>query len=368
MALSVAPSGQFIGNDGPWSSFNVWIGHSLGPFQVLPASSLSITLVVVGEGCPPDALPTTDCSRLRGNIFDPRNSSTWKDITPADGSEYAIVNLPTEGDFLPEQINAEPGVDLLNLDWRGDISPENQLPLGGQFIAGYATSSPFLGSLGLSGFQSYPVSKSDPQNSTLQALGNRSTISTLTWAYTAGASYKKPQSYGSLTFGGYDSSLVDMNEALTGVNFTRTPPGNGDELTLKIKTITVGETAEPSDLVALLDSMLPDIWLPQSICDVFETKFDLQGNNTWKMYLISPDQRNRLLTEDTSVSFDLTSGSNPDKVTKITLPYAAFDREVKYPMVNITDETTIMYYFPLKPMSNRTKFDAVLGRTFFQEA
>jgi hypothetical protein len=366
MALSIAPSGHFIGNDGPWSTFNVWIGDSPDPFEVLPASSLSLTLVVLGEGCPPDA--PTDCDTLRGKLFDARNSSTWTNVTGPGGSQYVYVNLPTEDEFLPERIVAEMGVDLLRLDWRGDDSTENQMPLGNQLIAGYATKSPFLGLLGLSGFQSEPVTADTSYNSTLQALGNRTAVSGLTWAYTAGANYMTPQRYGSLTFGGYDSSLINMNEALTGVNFTSGRSGNGDELTLTTKTITVGDTSKPIELVTLLDSMLPDIWLPQSVCDVFEEKFHLQWNDTWKMYLISPEQRDQLINENTSVSFDLTSDSNPEKIAKITLPYSAFDREVKYPLMNITDETT-MHYFPLKSMSSQTtKFGGVLGRTFFQEA
>jgi hypothetical protein len=325
-----------------------------------------MTLVILDQGCPQGA--PSDCDTLRGNVFNTRNSSTWQNRPVRDDSPYGIVPLPTERQFLGEDINSEMGVDFLKLDWPEDTSTELQLPLGGQFIAGIVAKSFFLGLLGLSGFEFFPVSGSEPYNSTLQALGNRSKISTLTWAYTAGAKYKTPENHGSLTFGGYDSSLINMDEALTGVNFTRPPYGNGNELSLRIKTITVGETTESIGQVAILDSTLPDIWLPPSVCDVFVDKFHLQWNDTIQMYLISLEQAEQLARENTSVSFDLTTDSDPDKVVKITLPYAAFYREVKYPLAGITDHTTL-HYFPLKPMpDNITDFRILLGRTFFQEA
>jgi hypothetical protein len=366
MALRITPTGHWMGNDGPWSTFHVWVGDATEPFEVLPASSLSMTLVVLQEGCPQGA--PTDCPMLRGNVFNTRNSSTWENRTQRDDSPFGIVSLPTERQFLGEDINSEMGVDFLKLDWPEDTSTELQLPLGGQFIAGIVAEPLFLGLLGLSGFRFYPISASDPYDSMLHALGNRSMISTLTWAYTAGAKYKTPESLGSLTFGGYDSSLVNMDEALTGVNFTGPPYGSGNELSLRIKSITVGESTESIGQVAILDSTLPDIWLPPSVCDVFVDKFHLQWNDTLQMYLISDEKAEQLTKENTSVSFDLMTDSDPDKVVKITLPYAAFYREVKYPLAGITDDTTL-HYFPLKPMpDNVTDFRILLGRTFFQEA
>jgi hypothetical protein len=368
MALSISPSGHFQGNDGPWSTFRVWIGDSSEPVELLPASSLSLTLVVLEEGCPQGAPAPNDCAGRRGNILDLQHSVTWSNLTIRDGSPYGNVPLPIEGNFLNESVGAEIGVDFLRLDLLGNVLTEDKLPLGGQLIAGYAAKSFFLGLLGLGGFQFYPVSGSDPYNSPLLTLENRSSISGPTWAYTAGASYKIPQSEGSLTFGGYDSSLINMDEALTGVNFPRGSGGNGDELTLTIKAIVLGDTEQPVAQVAVLDSTLPDIWLPQAICDVFAEKFNLHWNSTWQMYLVDSEQRAQLIKENISVSFDLTADSGSGKVVRITLPYLAFDREVKYPMMNITDDTTL-YYLPLKPMPNQTTgFGALLGRTFFQEA
>jgi hypothetical protein len=363
MAYRIAASRKWMGNDGPWSTFTIRVGSPPQALEVLPASSASFSLVVLEEGCPPDV--TASCKTLRGNVLDPRDLTTWTPLRLQDDSSYGILPFPAQQALLPEQIASEVAVNPISLDVWAESS--SSIYLEGQLLAGYATKTPFLGLLGLSGFQSYPLTKATPYNSTLQILKNNSDVSGLTWAYTAGANYKTPKSYGSLTFGGFDESLVDMDNALTDIDFPRGPGGNGDELTLSIKSIAVGGTAADStNMVAILDTMLPDLWLPEAVCDLFEDKFGLVWNETWKMYLVNDTQRGRLQSESTSVSFDLTPTSGSSKVVTITLPYSAFDHEVKFPLVNITDDRTTLHYFPLK----RTPKDTTnfLGRTFFQEA
>lgn len=351
-----------MGNDGPWSTFNVKIGSPPQVLEVLPASSMSVTLVVLEEGC--TRSEPASCANLRGNTLDIHNLSSWEPLTK-DGSQYLYVSLPAEQPLFPYQIPSQVSVNTLALDWWGNVSAANLMPLEGQLIAGYAATDPFLGFLGLSGRPATPVTESIPYDSPLKSLQKRSLISRLTWAYTAGAWYKIPESFGSLTFGGYDSSLVHMDEALTGVDFER---GDGNELTVTIKTITVGDAGvQPvdQDLVALLDSVVPDIWLPKSVCDLFAEKFGLQWNDSFEMYFVSEEQRTRLRDKNTSVSFDLAPDVNSSKFVTITLPYLAFDHEVKFPLANITDNTTL-HYFPLKRTPEGTT--NFLGRTFFQEA
>jgi hypothetical protein len=363
MAYRIAASRKWMGNDGPWSTFTIRVGSPPQALEVLPASSASFSLVVLEEGCPPNV--TASCKTLRGNVLDPRDLTTWTPLRLQDDASYGILPFPALQALLPEQIASEVAVNPISLDVWGDS--QNTIFLGGQLMAGYASKTPFLGLLGLSGFPTYPISRNYPYNSTLQTLKNNSVVSGLTWAYTAGANYKTPKSYGSLTFGGFDESLVDMDNALTDIDFPRGPVGNGDELTLSIKSITIdGTAAESTDMVALLDTMVPDLWLPKTVCDLFEDKFGLEWNETWEMYLVNDTQRGRLQSESTSVSFDLTPTSGSSKVVTITLPYSAFDHEVKFPLVNITDDRTTLHYFPLK----RTPKDTTnfLGRTFFQEA
>ena len=363
MAYRIAASRKWMGNDGPWSTFSIRVGSPPQPLEVLPASSASLSLVVLEQGCYRKEDPA-DCSTLRGNLLDTGNLSTWNPLRADNGQPYLEVLFPAEEVVLPNQIASEIAVNSISLDvWGGDSA--NSVFLENQLLAGYAVSWPFVGLLGLSGRETYPTNATTSFKSPLQTLKNTSTVSGLTWAYTAGANYKVPKSYGSLTFGGFDSSLVDMDNALTEVDFAK--DFNGNELTLSIKSVTVGDSvASDTDMIALLDTMVPDIWLPKSVCDLFEDKFGLQWNETFGMYLVSDEQRNRLRAENTSVSFDLTSTSNPSKVVSITLPYLAFDHEVKYPLAGIDDNTTTLHYFPLKRTPNNTT--NFLGRTFFQEA
>jgi hypothetical protein len=360
MALTITPSRHWLGNDGPWSAFDIRIGPSQKLVQVLPACSVPLTLAVLEQGCLASEPPT--CEALRGDVLHPIDLATWNNITAADGPKFRNVTFPTEEFYFGRGVPSAIGISSLS------FADHNQT-LEGQLIAGYAPKNPFLGLLGLSGSPAYPANASASYKSPLQTLKDTSAISGLTWAYTAGARYKKPESFGSLTFGGYDSSLVNMDEALTGVNFTRL--FNGNELTLTVKSIKVGDqTSNSTGLVAQLDSTVPDIWVPQPIYQLFEEKFDLQWNDDFDMYIVSEEQRDRLQAEDTSVSFELTA-SEPDssRSVTITLPYSAFDHEVKFPLANITDGDTTLHYFPLKRIPNYTTgFQIFLGRTFFQEA
>jgi hypothetical protein len=288
--------------------------------------------------------------------------ATWNNITAANGYQNLAVQFPSEEFYFEEGVPSRMGVSSLGF---ADLDETLQ----GQLIAGYVQKTPFLGFLGLSGREQFAANASTSYPSPLQTLNNTSAVSGLTWAYTAGAYYKKPESFGSLTFGGYDSSRVNMDKALTGVNFLR--DFNGNELTLTAKSITVGnQTSNATDLVAQLDSTVPDIWVPQSIYQLFEEKFDLQWNESVGMYMVSEEQRARLQSENISVSFELAApDSDSSRSVTITLPYSAFDHEVKFPLANITDDNTTLYYFPLKRLPDDTPgFQIFLGRTFFQEA
>lgn len=360
MALSITPSRHWLGNDGPWSVFDIRIGPAQKLVQVLPAPSLSLTLAVLEQGC--NASEPSTCEADRGDVLHPLDLATWDNITADNGERYLEVKFPTEEFYFGNGVPSAMGVSSLS------FADYNET-LEGQLIAGYVSKTPFIGLLGLRGYEAYPSNASTSYNSTLQTLKSKSAVSGLTWAYTAGAKYKTPESFGSLTFGGYDSSLVNMDEALTGVDFTRN--ANGNELTLTVKSITIGDQSfDDTELVAQLDSALPEIWLPPPVYTLFEDKFGLQWNETFGMYLISEEQHERLQAENTSVSFDLAaSGSDSPKTVTITLPYAAFDHEVRFPLAGITDGETMLHYFPVKRTPNDTSnFQVFLGRTFFQEA
>lgn len=119
-------------------------------------------------------------------------------------------------------------------------------------------------------------------------------------------------------------------------------------------------------MIARLDTVLLEIYLPKSVCALLEDNFGLEWNEAFGIYMVSDEQRNRLRKENTSVSFESTSTSDSSTVVRIELPDLAFDHEVKFPPANISDKETTLHYFPLKRTPNETTtFPAFLGRTFF---
>jgi hypothetical protein len=109
-----------------------------------------------------------------------------------------------------------------------------------------------------------------------------------------------------------------------------------------------------------VDSSQPSFWLPVEACTLFEKAFNLTWDEKTELYLLTADQHSALVAQNPNVTFtlgNLTAGVN----VNITLPYAAFDLNVSFPIV--TNSTS---YFPLKRAANDTQY--TLGRTFFQEA
>jgi hypothetical protein len=105
---------------------------------------------------------------------------------------------------------------------------------------------------------------------------------------------------------------------------------------------------------------MPHIWLPVEACALFEDVFGLTYDNETELYLVNDTQHTNILSQNPSITFtlgNLTAGVD----VNITLPYAAFDLSVSYPIVANSTR-----YFPLKRAANATQY--TLGRTFLQEA
>jgi hypothetical protein len=196
----------------------------------------------------------------------------------------------------------------------------------------------------------------------LGSLSEQNIIPSLAWAYLAGASYHSfpRSSYGSLTFGGYDSTRFDNRTNLT--------LGQGSDeyrpFLLGIESITSGSNVLLSTpIIAGLDTITAHIWLPTSVCSAFESAFGLVWNETYSLYILDKDQHATLLKRNPSVTFTLSTGyENSTDRLNITLPYAAFDLSASPPLAG--NDTP--HYFPLKRAANESQY--TLGRTFFQEA
>ncbi|KAF2438355.1 acid protease [Karstenula rhodostoma CBS 690.94] len=356
--VSVSVSQYWEGNDGPWSSFAIQIGKKAQDIRVLPSTASPNTWVVYGEGCPSDA--PNNCADSRGGIFNNNNSLTWIPNSIFELGVEENLDYDVFGDF---------GFDTVTLGWQGSNGPSVEHSV----VAGIAdTTFTWLGVLGLNprptNFSTFPNS---PQPSLIQLLKDQNSIPSLSWAYTAGAPYRLNKVFGSLTLGGYDQARFHRpSETAQDLTFPFYTDISRDLLVgiSSIKTSNTTSSSSESALLkdgifALIDSTVPHLWLPQSVCEAFEDAFGLTWDSTSELYTLNATQHSTLSKLNPTVTFQLSPELpiSDDKSTSIAFPYSAFDLNVSWPYA--TDTTR---YFPLKRAANDTQY--TLGRAFLQEA
>ena len=160
--------------------------------------------------------------------------------------------------------------------------------------------------------------------------------------------------------GGYDASRFIPNE----ISFTFAPTIIR-QLVVAIPSITfsTSKTQTPlldQPIMALIDSTVPYLWLPQDACKLFETAFGISWDPLRNLYLVNETLHDTLVKENPSVVFTLANSLNGPSVN-ITLPYASFDLVANYPLVKNQSR-----YFPLQRAADDNSY--TLGRTFLQES
>ena len=170
------------GDDGSWSSFALRVGSSEQVVRVLPSTAGQETWVVSPQGCPPGRNATSTsspCSQSRGGLFDSTQSSSWQIL----GNYTLELELN-----LGDNYAALYGLDTVALGFDNSIGGPT---IHSQVISALATDTYYLGVFGL-GHQGTNISNfTDPRPSFLTAMYNMSLIPSLSWAYTAGAQYRK---------------------------------------------------------------------------------------------------------------------------------------------------------------------------------
>ena len=290
----------------------------------------------------------SDCGNLRGSLFSTNASSTWNDV-----GLYTLI-LTEEGS-LDYSGNADYGYDNLTLGFPGGGLPT----LSHQIVEGYATKDFYIGSIGLSPRAVNISTLDDPQPSFLGALAQQNKTPSTSWAYTAGAYYKQPTAFGSLTLGGYDIARFIQNN----ITFPFGPDTSRD-LVVPIQSITSDATSGPlfsSVIYAYIDSLVPHIWLPLEACQAFEKAFGLIYNETAELYFVNNTLREKLLGQNPNVTFTLGPASAGGSTIDILMHYGSFDLTAEYPIV---DNST--RYFPLRRAQNDSQY--TLGRAFLQDA
>ena len=361
--LSVPPSESFVGNDGPWSGFELRVGTPPQNVDVFVSTTGSETFVIVEGGCQP-ADPTT-CPSDRGGIFNVSASTTW------DFKGNYTLSVDTNLGLNSTYDTGAYALDDIALGWQGSGLPT----LHNQTIAG-TTSTDFW--IGLFGISPYPTNLSgfnadDSYPTYLQSLRATGGIPSLTWGYTGGAQYRLKQAPASLTLGGYDTSLFTSSN----VSFDFGPDNNRD-LTLYVQSIVYTNSthedvsllppSNPGPFLTFIDSSAPAIWLPLSACQAFETAFGLTWNSTYGYYFVDDTLHDTLTSSNPNVTFTLSNTMSNGPVVNITLPYAAFDKTLGYGIgfINNLPSLQSQRYFPLQRAADSSQY--TLGRTFLQEA
>lgn len=344
-------SQDFDGNDGPWSSFALQLGTPPQTVKVLISTASDQTWAVLPQGC--TSKDPSNCQSSRGGFFVPEQSHTWMQNNITNGSTFSFHLESNLGYFS----TAKYGFDTVTLGWRGSGGPS----LKHQVVAGVATKDFYLGLFGINPRSINFTNFDNTFSSFMSVLKDNSMIPSVSYAYTAGNQYRLNKVFGSLTLGGYDSSRFIPNEV-------RFPFDQADarDLTLIINSITMTAGGTNSSLMskpirAFVDSTVPYLWLPLSVCEQFEAALGLNFNDTIQGYLVNDTLHQKLLEQDASLTFTLGNSVNITERVDVTLPYAAFDLITDYPL-----SLTPSRYFPLMRATNDSQY--TLGRTFLQEA
>lgn len=162
--------------------------------------------------------------------------------------------------------------------------------------------------------------------------------------------------------GGYDTSRFNASTTLS----VQMPNKQNNSLIVDVLSIsTLGSTnlewaapAEPASRQFRIEAFIPQIWLPQAACEMFETAFGLQWNSSLELYTVNETTHERLVREKPSVRFSIGATSTSQHQAYV-LPYSVFDLRLAPPLV-----ATETYYFPLKRAANSSQY--VLGRAFLQ--
>ena len=351
--ISIPPSREFDGNDGPWSSFQVSIGTPPQTVKVLISTAGSQIWAMLPEGCTQS--DPANCAVSRGGAFEPDNSSTWNNNT---ATANALFPLLLDNSLLNYTAAGLYGFDNVTLGGPGGPS------LPQQAVAGIATEQFYLGLFGLNPQTSTLPDATIPLPDFVSQLNQSGEIPSLSWSYTAGNQYRPGSFYGSLTLGGYDASRFEPNNITFSFNTTGTGSFVVDIGAIILTTddnITV-LTGPNNSIPAVIDSTTPYIYFPLYLCQQFEKAFGIVWDTDVQAYLVNDTLHQALQSQNSSVVFNLGNSLTAlGQGFNISLPYSAFDLIAEAPLVpNATR------YFPLMRSSNASQ--STLGRTFLQEA
>ena len=199
-------------------------------FRVLASTQAGVAFVIKPEGCEGEDL--ADCPNKRGvEVFNSaqspgfrvEDSTTWSTIGQYSVNMEQRLNITAQAHY---------GYDKLSL---GPAADSRSLSLDKQVIAGVAEMNYFMGHIPLGIPDQAFSSLSTPIESFIHQLRRQSKIPSLSFAYTAGAKYRLKSVFGSLIFGGYDSTRFKPNANPFSFTFSTDP---SRLLTVGVESVT----------------------------------------------------------------------------------------------------------------------------------
>ncbi|KAF1359543.1 acid protease, partial [Lizonia empirigonia] len=356
--LVVQNSGKWLGNDGRWSTFYVHVGTPPQYFHVLPSFSSHSLYVPRAEDC--QSLPVADCGASRGTEVSTSNSSTGFQVNATSTwQDIGLYNLAPGTNFELDGSSLY-GYDKAGVSFVGRTN--DSLTLEHQVVGVYSTSTEaglsrlWLGRLGLSQ-SAMTLNNTDDPVSFLRALKDQGHIPSLSFGYQAGAAYRYNKVPASLILGGYDQSrrssdiiqIPSATKFIVGVQ----------SITASLRGGSI--TVLNPGVLAVLDTTVPELWLPFYICDQIASVLNLTYHEESGRYTLTDLVHNALQSLEGSLRFRLGTDIHSNPAITIEIPYKAFDLQASWPIFNSTTR-----YFPLRRTANRTEY--TLGRVFLQEA
>jgi hypothetical protein len=269
--------------------------------------------------------------------------------------EEGLYGLPLDDiQTLGYSGNGDFGFDQVQLSWPG----QNGTTLEHQVVTGIATKDFYLGRLGLSPRPLNISNFNDEEPSLLSTLVTENEIPSASWGYTAGAFYRLRQPFGSLTLGGYDAARFTPNNVTFGFG-----ADTSKSLLVGIQSIVTsnGDDLLPSGIIVVIDSTVPDMWVPHESCQKFEHAFGLVQDSSSGLYLVNDTWHDALIARNVSMTFTLGPKVDGGETVEISIPYASVDLNMSFPETNLSSR-----YFPLRCAENDTQY--TLGRFFLQES
>lgn len=189
--LLVDPSGEFDGNDGPWSTFFINIGGDGEgggqTFRVHISTSSPITLVPIESGWCDE-----DCSVDRGVEIFKGTQTLGLEEDHASWQRAGIYDYPEmDGWFNETSPKGVWGLDNVGL---GQSSKDSWI-VTEEYVVGSSDKNFYMGYFGLAAGPISPGAGIDSINPFLTKLTRTDTIPSISYGYTAGASYSEYQPF-----------------------------------------------------------------------------------------------------------------------------------------------------------------------------